>query len=92
MVCEKKCYKTASLKKIEILQKRAMRFLYNKILYKRIKNANPSFMKQIFELRKVNRNAHEKYAFTETRFFIFLSIIQDLNKIKKSQTPFCRHH
>ena len=32
-----------------------MRFLYNKTLYKAIKNFNHSFMKQIFELRKTNR-------------------------------------
>ena len=25
-------------------------------------------------------------------FFTFLSISQDLNKIKKSRTPFCRHY
>ena len=77
-----------SLKKIENLQKRALRFLYNKYqltyeelldkansstmnikrlrflcveIYKTINNLNPSFMKQIFELRETNRNVCEKY-------------------------------
>ena len=30
-------------------------------IYKTINNPNPSFMKQIFELRETNRNVHEKY-------------------------------
>ena len=42
-----------SLRKIENLQKRALRLLYN--------NLNHSFMKQIFELRKTHRNVCEKY-------------------------------
>ena len=42
-----------SLKKIENLQERALRLLYN--------NLNHNFMKQIFELRKTNRNIREKY-------------------------------
>ena len=77
-----------SLKKIENLQKRALRFLYNNYqltyeemldkansstmnvkrlrflcveIYKTINNLNPSFMKQIFELRETNRNIREKY-------------------------------
>ena len=77
-----------SLKKIEDLQKRALRFLYNNYqltyeelldkansstmnvkrlrflcleIYKTINNVNPSFMKQIFELRETNRNVREKY-------------------------------
>ena len=77
-----------SLKKIENLQKRALRFLYNNYqltyeelldkansstmnvkrlrflcveIYKTINNLNPSFMKQIFELRETNRNVREKY-------------------------------
>ena len=76
-----------SLKKIENLQKRALRFLYNNYqltyeqlldkanssamnvkrlrflcveTYKTINNLNPSFMKQIFELRETNRNVREK--------------------------------
>ena len=70
-----------SLKKIENLQKRALRFLYNNYqltyeepldkanrstmnvkrlrflcveIYNTITNLNPSFMKQIFELREIN--------------------------------------
>ena len=77
-----------SLKKIENLQKRALRFLYNNYqltyeelldkansstmnvkrlrflcveIYKTINNLNPSFMKQIFELRETNRNVRGKY-------------------------------
>ena len=38
-----------------------MRFLYNKTLYKAIKNFNHSFMKQIFELRKTNRKIRDQY-------------------------------
>ena len=30
-------------------------------IYKTINNLNPSFMKQIFELRETNRNVREKY-------------------------------
>ena len=33
----------------------------------------------------------KKIWFLHTRFFTFLLITQDLNKIKKSQTPFWRH-
>ena len=77
-----------SLKKIENLQKRALKFLYNTYqltyeelldkansstmnvkrlrflcveIYKTINNLNPSFMKQIFELRETNRNVRQKY-------------------------------
>ena len=77
-----------SLKKLENLLKRALRFLcniyqltYEELLdktnrstmnvkrirflcveiYKTINNLNPSFMKQIFELRETNRNVREKY-------------------------------
>ena len=77
-----------SLKKIENLQKRPLRFLYNNYqltyeelldkansstmnvkrllllcveIYKTINNLNPSFMRQIFELRETNRNVREKY-------------------------------
>ena len=73
-----------SLKKVEALQKRALRFLYNDYntpleerrnvkksckvcmevnrlrylcieIYKSINNINPSFMKQIFQLRETSR-------------------------------------
>ena len=37
-----------------------LRFLCVEI-YKTINNLNPSFMKQIFELRETNRNVREKY-------------------------------
>ena len=37
-----------------------LRFLCMEI-YKTINNLNPSFMKQIFELRETNRNLREKY-------------------------------
>ena len=37
-----------------------LRFLYVKI-YKTTNNLNPSFMKQIFELRETKRNVREKY-------------------------------
>ena len=37
-----------------------IRFLCVEI-YKTIKNVNPSFMKQIFELRETTRNVREKY-------------------------------
>ena len=77
-----------SLKKIENLQERALRCLYNNYqltyeelldktnsstmnikrllflcveIYKTINNLNPSFIKQIFELRETNRNVCEKY-------------------------------
>ena len=77
-----------SLKKIEKLQKRALRFLSNNYqliyeellhkansstmnvkrlrllcveIYKTINNLNPSFIKQIFELRETNINVREKY-------------------------------
>ena len=77
-----------SLKKIENLQKRALRFLYSNYqltyeelldkanistmnvkrprflcveIYKTINNLNPSFMKQIYELRETNRNVREKH-------------------------------
>ena len=30
-------------------------------IYKTNNNLNPSFMKQIFELRETNRSVHEKY-------------------------------
>ena len=32
------------------------------------------------------------YTLTETRFLTFLTISQDLNKIKTFRTPFCRKH
>ena len=78
----------SSLKKIENLQKRALRFLYNNYqlsyeelldkansstmnvkifrflwveIYKTINNLNPSFIKQIFELRETKRSVLEKY-------------------------------
>ena len=74
--------RTKSLKKVETLQKRALRFLYDDYnspseeilkksgkfsmelntlrylcieIYKTINNINPSFMKQIFQLRETNR-------------------------------------
>ena len=77
-----------SLSKIENLQKRALRFLYNNYdspyeellekagrspmnvyrlralcteIYKTINNINPSFMKEIFELKKTTRLVREKY-------------------------------
>ena len=77
-----------SLKKVEALQKRALRFLYddynspseeilkksgkfcmelNKLrflcieIYKTINNINPSFMKQIFQLRETNRTFRNQY-------------------------------
>ena len=37
-----------------------LRFLSVEI-YKTVNNLNPSFMKQIFELRETNRNVREKY-------------------------------
>ena len=37
-----------------------LRFLCVEV-YKTINNLNPSFMKQIFELRETNRNVREKY-------------------------------
>ena len=33
-------------------------------IYKTFNNLNPSFMKQIFELRETNRNVREKYRLT----------------------------
>ena len=30
-------------------------------IYKTINNLNPSFMKQVFEVREINRNVREKY-------------------------------
>ena len=77
-----------SLKKVEALQKRALRFLYddynspseeilkksgkfcvelNRLrylcieIYKTINNINPSFMKQIFQLRETNRTFRNQY-------------------------------
>ena len=77
-----------SLKKVEALQKRALRFLYNDYntplleilkksgkvcmevnrlsylcieIYKSINNINPSFMKQIFQLRETNRTVRNQY-------------------------------
>ena len=77
-----------SLKKVEALQKRALRFLYNDYntpleeilkksgkvcmevnrlrylcieIYKSINNINPSFMKQIFQLRETNRTVRKQY-------------------------------
>ena len=77
-----------SLKKVEALQKRALRFLYddynspseeilkksrkfcmvlNRLrylcieIYKTINNINPSFMKQIFQLRDTNRTVRNQY-------------------------------
>ena len=77
-----------SLKKVEALQKRALRFLYddynspseeilkksgkfcmelNRLrylcieIYKTINNINPSFMKQIFQLRETNRTVRNQY-------------------------------
>ena len=77
-----------SLKKVEALQKRALRFFcddYNFTLeeilkksgkicmevnglnylrptiYKNINNINPSFMKQIFQLRETNRAVRNQY-------------------------------
>ena len=79
---------TKSLKKVEALQKRALRFLYNDYntpleeilkksgkvcmevnrlrylcieIYKSISNINPSFMKQIFQLRETNRTVRNQY-------------------------------
>ena len=76
-----------SLKKVEALQKRALRFLYNDYntpleeilkksgkvcmevnrlrylcieIYKSINNINPSFMKQIFQLRETNRTVRNQ--------------------------------
>ena len=77
-----------TLKKVEALQKRALRFLYDddnspskEILkkpckacmevnrsrylcieiYKTTNNINPSFMKQIFQLRETNRTVRNQY-------------------------------
>ena len=77
-----------SLKKVEALQKGALRFLYNDYnstleeilkksgkvcmevnrlrylcieIYKSINNINPSFMKQIFQLRETNRTVRNQY-------------------------------
>ena len=77
-----------SLKKVEALQKRALRFLYddynspledilkksgkvcmevNRLrylcieIYKTINNINPSFTKQIFQLRETNRTIRNQY-------------------------------
>ena len=79
---------TKSLKKVEALQKRALRFLYDDCnsasgeilkksgkfcmelhrlrylcieIYKTINNINPSFMKQIFQLRETNRTVRNQY-------------------------------
>ena len=76
------------LKKVETLQKRALRFLYHEHnfpleeifkkfgkvyievnrfryvsieIYKSINNINPSFMKQIFQLRDTNRTVRNRY-------------------------------
>ena len=81
-------YNAISLNKIENLQKRALRFLYNNYqltyeelldkansstmnvkrlrflcveIYNTNNNLNPSFIKQISELRETNRNVPEKY-------------------------------
>ena len=99
-----------SLKKIENLQKRALRFLYNNYqltyeelldkasssrmnvkrlcflcveIYKTINNMNPSFMKQIFELRETNRNVREKY-----RLNLNISIYNQVTFGKKSLRRF----
>ena len=77
-----------SLKKVEVLRKRALRFLYddcnsplkdilkksgkvymevNRLryvcieIYKTTNNINPSFMKQIFQLRETNRTIRNQY-------------------------------
>ena len=77
-----------SLKKVEVLQNRALRFLYddynspseeilkksgkfcmelNRLryrcieIYKTINNINPSFIKQIFQLRETNRSFRNQY-------------------------------
>ena len=78
-----------SLKKVEALQKRALRFLYNDCnsplveilkksgkvcmevnrlrrylcidIYKSINNINPSFLKQIFQLRETNRTVRNHF-------------------------------
>ena len=76
------------LKKVETLQKRALRFLYHEYkfpldeilkksgkvcievnrfmyvcieIYRSINNTNPSFMKQIFQLRETNRTVRNRY-------------------------------
>ena len=76
------------LKEVEVLQQRALRFLYNDYnsplaeilkksgkvcmevnrlkylcieIYKSINNINPSFMKQIFQLRETNRRIRNQY-------------------------------
>ena len=61
-------YKNYQLTFEELLEKansstmnvKRLRFLCVEI-YKTINNLNPSFMKQIFELRETNRNVREKY-------------------------------
>ena len=77
-----------SLKKVETLQKRALRFLYNDYsspleeilkksgkvcmeinrlrylcieIYKSINNINPSFMKQTYQLREIDRTVRKQY-------------------------------
>ena len=46
-----------------------------------------NFIQMLSYLQKL-----KKTWFLQTRFFTFLLITQDLNKIKKSDTTFCRHY
>ena len=95
-----------SLKKVETLQKRALRFLYNDYsspleeilkksgkvcmevnrlrylcieIYKSINNINPSFMKQIFQLRETDRTVRK----SETPFH-FMSRLVKILKLSKT--------
>ena len=81
-------FQAKSLKKVEVLQKRALRFLYDDYnspweeilkkpgkvcmsvtrlrylcmeIYKIINNINPTFMKQIFQLRETKRTVRNQY-------------------------------
>ena len=107
-----------SLKKVEVLQKRALRFLYDdynspleeilkkpgKIcmyvtrlrylcmeIYKIINNINPTFMKQIFQLRKTKRTVRNQYKLNSLLpKFIRLVMVKKVSDIMvlKSGTPF----
>ena len=107
-----------SLKKVEVLQKRALRFLYDdynspleeilkkpgKIcmyvtrlrylcmeIYKIINNINPTFMKQIFQLRKTKRTVRNQYKLNsllpKSIRLVMVKKVSDV-MVLKSGTPF----
>ena len=59
-------------------------FLFNNV-YKRVFR----ILLILFKSWVINKNVRNECL--ETRSFWFLQMTQDLNKIKKSWTPFCRH-